>query len=89
MLIAGGSSDGAPQQTADLFLPAEFPDPYLYGMGHFGPTGSMGAPRVGAVAAAHIEGYAVAMGGGAPMPRSIASRRSRQTRTTTRQESGR
>ena len=66
VLIAGGSSNGIAQTTSDLFLPAEFPDPYSYGMGSFAPTGSLITPRSGAVASPHIEGYAVAIGGGAP-----------------------
>ncbi|MET0213102.1 MAG: kelch repeat-containing protein, partial [Vicinamibacterales bacterium] len=45
VLIAGGTSDGTPLATADLFLPAQFPDPYSYGMGRFALTGEMAAPR--------------------------------------------
>jgi hypothetical protein len=66
VLIAGGSSNGVPQASSDLFVPAEFPDPYSYGMGSFAPTGSLITPRASAIASPHIEGYAVAMGGGAP-----------------------
>jgi len=39
VLIAGGSSNGVPVKTSDLFVPAEFPDPYSYGMGSFAQTG--------------------------------------------------
>ena len=65
VLIAGGSSNGAPLATADLFLPAEFPDPFSYGMGQFAPTGEMAAPRSGAAGGPHVEGYAFVAGGGA------------------------
>ena len=66
VLIAGGSSNGVPQRASDLFLPAQFPDPFSYGMGSFAPTGSLITARSGAVASPHIEGYAATMGGGAP-----------------------
>ena len=38
VLIAGGSSNGVALSSADLFLPAQFPDPYNYGMGTFAAT---------------------------------------------------
>jgi hypothetical protein len=66
VLIAGGTSNGAPLATADLFLPAQFPDPFTYGMGQFALTGEMAAPRSGAAAGPHIEGYAFVVGGGQP-----------------------
>jgi plastocyanin len=65
VLIAGGSSNGMPQSATDLFLPAQFPDPYTYGMGQFAPTGAMAAPRSGAAGGPHVEGYAFVIGGGA------------------------
>jgi galactose oxidase-like protein len=64
VLIAGGSSNGEPKASADVFLPAQFPDPYSYGMGRFASTAAMATPRVGAVGAAGLEGYALAIGGG-------------------------
>ena len=64
VLIAGGSSHGEAQASADLFLPAEFPDPYSYGMGRFASTNAMATRRIGAVGAAGLEGYALAIGGG-------------------------
>ncbi|MGH9201865.1 MAG: Kelch repeat-containing protein, partial [Vicinamibacterales bacterium] len=65
VLIAGGTSDGVRQPRADLFLPAEFPDPYSYGTGRFAPTGEMTAARSGAIGGpTHVEGYAFVMGGG-------------------------
>jgi hypothetical protein len=66
VLIAGGSSNGIPVKTSDLFVPAEFPDPYSYGMGSFAQTGDLLTARARAIASSHIEGYAVAIGGGAP-----------------------
>ena len=66
VLIAGGSRNNVPVKTSDLFVPAEFPDPYSYGMGTFAQTGELLTPRARAIASPHIEGYAVAMGGGAP-----------------------
>ena len=64
VLIAGGSSNGEAKASADLFLPTQFPDPYSYGMGRFASTGAMAAPRVGAVGASGLEGFALAIGGG-------------------------
>jgi len=66
VLIAGGTSDGLPLATTDLFLPAQFPDPFSYGMGQFALTGEMAAPRSGAAGGPHIEGYAFVVGGGQP-----------------------
>ena len=65
VLIAGGTSNGVAQSAADLFLPAQFPDPYSWGMGTFAATGALTQPRAGAVGAPHIEGYSVVLGGGA------------------------
>ncbi len=66
VLIAGGSSEGIVQQAADLFLPPIFPDPYNYGMGAFVATGNLVEARVGAAAGgAGVDGYAIALGGGA------------------------
>jgi hypothetical protein len=45
VLVAGGTSNGAPQSSVDLFLPAEFPDPFSYGDGRFAPTASLTVPR--------------------------------------------
>jgi hypothetical protein len=64
VLVAGGSSNGAAQPVADLFVPAQFPDPYSYGMGQFAPIRPMAAPRSGAVGGPHVEGYAFVLGGG-------------------------
>ena len=64
VLIAGGSSGGEAQASADLFVPAQFPDPYSYGMGRFASTNAMAARRIGAVGAAGLEGSALAIGGG-------------------------
>src|SRR4029450_173016 len=66
VLIVGGSSNDVPVRTSDLFVPAEFPDPYSYGMGSFAQTGDLLTARARAIASPHIEGYAVAIGGGAP-----------------------
>jgi hypothetical protein len=66
VLIAGGTHNNVPVQTSDLFVPAEFPDPYSYGMGSFAQTGDLLTARARAIASPHIEGYAVAIGGGAP-----------------------
>ena len=65
VLIAGGRSNGVPQTAADLFLPAEFPDPYSYGTGTFAATAPMSAARAGAVSGpGHAEGLAFVAGGG-------------------------
>ena len=64
VLIAGGTSDDLPLATTNLFLPAQFPDPFSYGMGQFALTGEMAAPRSGAAGGPHIEGYAFVVGGG-------------------------
>ncbi|HTI38457.1 MAG TPA: MBG domain-containing protein, partial [Vicinamibacterales bacterium] len=65
VLIAGGTSNGVAQAATDLFVPAQFPDPYSWGMGTFAATGALTQPRAGAVGAPHIEGYSVVIGGGA------------------------
>ena len=65
VLIAGGSSNGAAQASVDLFLPAEFPDPFSYGMSTFAPTGAMAGARAGASMGPAREGYAWVDGGGA------------------------
>jgi hypothetical protein len=65
VLIAGGRSNGVAIADADLFLPAEFPDPYSYGMGRFVTAAAMNVARAGAVSGpAGDHGYAVVMGGG-------------------------
>jgi len=65
VLIAGGSSNGEPQAAVDLFVPAEFPDPYSYGTGSFAATAAMGNERDGAIAGhGPGEGYASVVGGG-------------------------
>ena len=46
VLIAGGTSAGQAVTTADLFLPAIFPDPFSYGVGEFVPTGRNGGGAV-------------------------------------------
>ena len=49
-----------------MSLPAEFPDPFSYGVSVFAPTGALGTPRLGGVVApTAVEGYAMADGGGA------------------------
>jgi hypothetical protein len=65
VLVAGGTSNGTAQAGADLFLPAEFPDPFSWGIGQFAPTAAMNAARSSAIAGpSATEGYAVATGGG-------------------------
>ena len=64
VLIAGGRAGGNQVATTDLFLPAQFPDPYSYGMGYFAPTAAMTTPRSRAVGGAGLEGYAFVAGGG-------------------------
>ena len=63
VLIAGGKSAGAPVQTADLFLPAQFPDPYSYGMGQFAATGSMTVARAQAASGPGSRRFCVCRGG--------------------------
>ena len=63
VLIAGGSSNGALVESADLFLPAEFPDAISVGTGEFSPTGAMLAARHGAVAGPADDGAAFVTGG--------------------------
>ena len=65
VLIAGGTSNGVPQQSADLFLPAQFPDPYSYGMGAFAATAPLNQARARAITGPQNEGYAFVAGGGA------------------------
>ncbi|HET7219867.1 MAG TPA: kelch repeat-containing protein [Vicinamibacterales bacterium] len=66
VLIAGGRSNGAPQTAADLFVPAEFPDPYSYGIGTFAATNAMANARAGAAGGpGYAEGYVFVTGGGA------------------------
>ena len=65
VLIAGGTSNGVAQQAVDLFLPAQFPDPYSYGMGAFAAAAPLNQARARAVAAPDREGYAFVTGGGA------------------------
>src|SRR4029434_4354078 len=61
LLIAGGTSKGAAVATTDLFLPAEFPDPFSWSIGTFAPTAPMTTPRVGAIGGpAGDAGYAFA-----------------------------
>ena len=65
VLVAGGTSDGVAQAGAELFLPAEFPDPFSWGVGQFAPTAAMSAARSSAIAGpTATEGYAVVTGGG-------------------------
>jgi len=64
VLIAGGISAGVPVTTTDLFLTAEFPDPYSYGMGRFGAAAPIAITRSGAIGGPATEGYAFVTGGG-------------------------
>ncbi len=65
VLIAGGSAAGQAVNVVDLFLPAQFPDPYSYGIGTFAASAPMAAPRSGAASGpGHADGYAVVAGGG-------------------------
>jgi Galactose oxidase, central domain len=66
VLIAGGRANGTAQASTDLFLPAEFPDPYSYGTGSFAATGAMANARAGAVGGPAGDGYAWVDGGGSP-----------------------
>ena len=66
VLIAGGMSNGAATASAEVFLPAEFPDPYSYGEGRFAATAPMAAPRAHVISGpAGDNGYAFAAGGAA------------------------
>jgi hypothetical protein len=66
VLIAGGVSNGAAMASVEVFLPAEFPDPYSYGEGRFAPTASMAASRAPAISGpVGDNGYAFAAGGAA------------------------
>ena len=65
VLIAGGSSNGVPQAASDLFMPAQFPDPFSYGMGAFAASGPLAQARAGAFGGPRGEGYAFVTGGGA------------------------
>ncbi len=76
VLIAGGQTtiDGVPTAVAnaDLFLPAQFPDPYSYGMGTFVTTApnDMSVARAGAYGGPHGDnGYAFVAGGAADAER--------------------
>jgi len=65
VLIAGGTAAGVAVTATDLFLPAQFPDPYSYGTGQFAATGSLGTARSGAVGGPSGDnGYAYVAGGG-------------------------
>ncbi len=66
VLIAGGTSNGTAQASADLFVPVQLVEPAAFGMGTFQVTGSMANARVGAISGpTYIEGYAFVGGGGA------------------------
>ena len=64
VLVAGGTAAGLAVSTADLFLPAIFPDPFSFGVGEFVTTGSILASRTRAVVGPAGEGYVFAAGGG-------------------------
>jgi hypothetical protein len=64
VLIAGGTSAGVAVVDSDLFLPAQFPDPYSYGMGQFGATGALTVARANAASGPAAEGFAFVVGGG-------------------------
>jgi hypothetical protein len=65
VLIAGGTTAGEAVTAADLFVPAEFPDPYSYGIGHLAPTGAVTSARARAnMGPSGDNGYAFVMGGG-------------------------
>jgi hypothetical protein len=65
VLIAGGVAEAAPLTSVELFLPVEFPDPYSYSTGQFGPAASMATARARAVVGAGPgEGHAFVSGGG-------------------------
>ena len=64
VLIAGGTSAGVPVVSSDLFLPAQFPDPYSYGVGQFVATGAMTVARANAASGPAAEGFAFVAGGG-------------------------
>ncbi len=49
VLIAGGTSAGEPVTATDAFLPAQFPDPYSYGVGAFAQAESMPVARTRAI----------------------------------------
>jgi hypothetical protein len=66
VLIVGGTSNGLPQVASDLFLPAQFPDPFSWGTGTFATTGNLNVPRSSAFGGAtNDEGYAFVASGGA------------------------
>src|SRR6185503_3838659 len=50
VLVAGGTSNNVAQAGAALFLPAEFPDPFSWGIGQFAPANAMNAARSSAIA---------------------------------------
>src|SRR5262245_5714580 len=65
VLVAGGTSNGVAQAGAELFLPAQFPDPFSWGVGEFAPTAAMSAARSSGIAGpTATEGYSVVTGGG-------------------------
>ena len=66
VLVVGGTSHGAAQAGADVFLPAVFPDPFSYGEGEFASTGAMSVPRAATIAGpTSVDGFAFAAGGAA------------------------
>ena len=65
VLIAGGTTAGQVSNAADLFLPAEFPDPFSWGIGRFVETGALTIPRTTHITGpAGDAGYAFVSGGG-------------------------
>ena len=66
VLVAGGTSAGAAVATADLFVPAEFPDPYSWGVGAFAPAASLPVARSRAFGGPSGDnGFVFVAGGGA------------------------
>ena len=64
LMIAGGTTNGESQSSVDLYLPAEFPDPYSYSMSQFTTAASMAAARAQGIAgAAALEGHIFVSGG--------------------------
>jgi hypothetical protein len=65
VLVAGGTSSGVDVKATDLFLPAEFPDPYSYGVGRFAPAADLLSARSRAIGGPLGDnGYSYVMGGG-------------------------